>query len=162
MKRYSAPWSPWLWGLSVFTVIACALVVYYRLYYLMHFEVRSFSSWLTLIVFLFPILSLFFMIRGYSIGNGELRIHRLLWDTVISLQTLRSAKYDPNIMRSSYRLFGNGGAFSFTGIYRNSTLGNYRAFVTDLRKTVALHFPKRTIVISPGDPEDFVRTISEA
>ncbi len=51
---------------------------------------------------------------------------------------------------------GNGGLFSFTGFFRNKALGTYRAFVTDPRKTVVLHFPRRTVVISPGSPKEFV------
>jgi hypothetical protein len=38
----------------------------------------------------------------------------------------------------------------------------YRAWVTDLRRTVVLGFPERTIVLSPDNPEEFVSLLSEA
>jgi hypothetical protein len=63
-------------------------------------------------------------------------------------------------MRGSFRLFGNGGMFSFTGWYRNRALGTYRAFVTDLKQTVVLRFEKKTIVLSPENPERFVSEIT--
>ena len=63
-------------------------------------------------------------------------------------------------MRGSLRLFGNGGIFSITGLFRNRALGNYRAFVTDLKRTVVLRFPERIIVVSPECPEKFVAEIS--
>ena len=63
-------------------------------------------------------------------------------------------------MRRSLRLFGNGGLFSITGWYRNGTLGIYKAFATDLNKTVVLRFATKTIVISPENPEQFVAEIN--
>ena len=62
-------------------------------------------------------------------------------------------------MRWSTRTFGNGGLFSFTGFFRNKALGAYRAFVTDPHQTVVLHFPTRTVVVSPSAPEQFVHDI---
>ncbi|MBD3376570.1 hypothetical protein GF406_16155, partial [candidate division KSB1 bacterium] len=35
----------------------------------------------------------------------------------------------------------------------------YRAFVTDMNKTIVLKFPDRTVVVSPESPEAFVRDI---
>jgi hypothetical protein len=64
-------------------------------------------------------------------------------------------------MKGSIRLFGNGGLFSFTGLYRNKKLGNYRAFVNDWHKCVILRFAKRTIVVSPNDPDGFVAVVEE-
>jgi len=102
-----------------------------------------------------------FAIRGYAIEPNALAIRRLLWTTRLPLSGLQSAEAVPNVMRGSLRLFGNGGMFSITGLYRNRALGNYRAFVTDLKKTVVLRFPKRTVVVSPENPEQFVAEISQ-
>ena len=49
-------------------------------------------------------------------------------------------------MRRGIRTFGNGGGFSFTGFYYNQRLRSYRAFVTDLRRTVVLRYAARTVV----------------
>jgi Bacterial PH domain len=62
----------------------------------------------------------------------------------------------PKAMNKSLRTCGNGGGFSFTGWYWSKSLGFYRAFVTDLNRTVVLRFENRTVVVSPGEPEDFV------
>ena len=63
-------------------------------------------------------------------------------------------------MRRSLRTFGNGGGFSFSGFYYNKRLGSYRAFVTDLHRTVVLRYAKRRVVVSPAAPEDFVRDLA--
>ena len=100
------------------------------------------------------------MVRGYSIANNTLLVHRPFWKTHVPLRELRSVKFDPTATHRSIRTFGNGGFFSFTGYFRNKELGSYRAFMTDRRRTVVLRFPSSVIVISPDRPENFVNTIS--
>jgi hypothetical protein len=114
------------------------------------------------VMVVFPLLLLLalpFAIRGYAVSEGVLVIKRLGWETVFPLVDLQSVEINPHAMRSSIRLFGNGGLFSFTGLYRSKALGKYRAFVNDMDKTVVLRFPERTIVVSPGDPEGFVEAV---
>lgn len=59
-------------------------------------------------------------------------------------------------MRRSIRIFGNGGLFGITGIYRNKTLGIYRAYVTDPKQSVVLQMTSRVVVISPAYPRAFL------
>ena len=65
----------------------------------------------------------------------------------------------PLDMKGSIRLCGNGGIFSFTGLYRSRALGRYRAFVNDLNRTVVLRFANRTAVVSPDDPHVFAEAV---
>lgn len=97
-----------------------------------------------------------FLVRGYTVVSHLLLVHRLFWTTRMSLAGLQSVTFDPDAMRWSLRLWGNGGLFSFCGHYWSRRLGAFRAFVTDLRKTVVLRSPQWTIVISPDWPEQFV------
>jgi len=114
----------------------------------------------TLVAFVPPavgILAALFVVTGYEIGPGHLRIRRLLWTTQLSLSGLDRIYADPTCMKCSIRIFGNAGLFSFTGIYRNRTFGRYRAFVTDPNNAVALFLPGRVVVVSPADVEGFIR-----
>jgi hypothetical protein len=63
-------------------------------------------------------------------------------------------------MTGAIRTCGNGGLFSFTGWYWSRELRGHRAFVTDFNRTVVLRFKSRTIVVSPDDPEAFVKAAS--
>jgi Bacterial PH domain len=103
-----------------------------------------------------------FTIRGYAVTADALLVRRLWWATRLPLAGLCSAAFEPDAMRRSLRLCGNGGLFSFSGLFRNKTLGNYRAFVTDPRRVVVLRFATRTVVVSPSEPEEFVRCIAAA
>lgn len=100
-----------------------------------------------------------FVVRGYSVAPGELRVQRLLWTTRVPLTGLTEVAFRPNVMRGSVRWFGNGGLYAFTGLFQNRELGRYRAFVTDYARTVVLRIGRRTVVVSPSAPEAFVDEI---
>ncbi len=100
-----------------------------------------------------------FAVRGFAISPEALLIHRLGWTTRLPLAELRSARVQPDAMRRSLRLCGNGGLFAFSGLFRNASLGCYRAWVTDPHRSVVLHFARRTVVVSPADPEAFVQEL---
>jgi hypothetical protein len=103
--------------------------------------------------------SALFVIRGYTVDPSELRIKRLLWETRIPLESLQRAWAAPDAMSGSLRLFGNGGLFSLTGIFRNKQLGNYRAFAMDPKLAVVLEFPSRKVVVTPDSPEQFLEQL---
>ena len=150
LNTYKAPWGKTLCWMSAFTVVLIPVVAVPVLF-------KNQVGWLVALIL--PAAALF-IVRSYAIEPNALAIRRLLWTTRLSLAGLQSAELSPNVMRGSLRLFGNGGMFSITGLFRNRALGNYRAFVTDLTKTVVLRFPKRTVVVSPENPERFVAEIS--
>jgi hypothetical protein len=112
-----------------------------------------FLQWLPLVILLaMPP----FVVRSYTITEDAILIQRLFWSTRLDRGLLVSAEIAPKVMNRSLRACGNGGGFSFTGWYWNSQLGLYRAFVTDLNRTVVLRFRLRSVVISPEDPEAFL------
>jgi hypothetical protein len=154
---YKAPWGKALRWTSIISVLLIAGVAAAIL-------VTDKNRSSGFVVLLLPALLLgtaLFAIRTYTLEPTELLIRRLLWTTRVPLAGLQSAEFVPNAMNRSLRLCGNGGLFSFTGWYRNRSLGNYRAFVTELKNTVVLRFPGRTVVISPENPERFVSEISQ-
>ena len=157
-QQFGAPWGR---ALKVITALSAALLLAIPCLALLIESSNTFA--LALVAIIPPLIllpSVFFMIRGYAIENRTLLIRRLGWNTRVSLADLRDAKYQRDAMKGSIRLFGNGGLFSFTGLYRNRELGLYRAFVTDLNRSVVLTFATRKpIVISPDNPDLFVTAI---
>jgi hypothetical protein len=89
-------------------------------------------------------------------------VRRLGWSTRIPLEGLQSVVVDPDALKGSLRLAGNGGLYACTGLFRNKRLGLYRAFVTDLNRCDVLRLPKRPIVVSPDRPEEFVGAVKAA
>jgi hypothetical protein len=153
--HFKAPWGNLLIIISTLACLLCFGISFFGIYGL-----GSYAAITVLFEIVMPpgilLCALPFMVRGYSIKPQMLVVHRLGWSNTYALSELHSATFDPTAMKSSIRTFGNGGLFSFTGKYYNSTLGSYRAFVTDLKRCVVLKYPGQTIVVSPENPQEFV------
>ena len=104
--------------------------------------------------------ALLFVVRGFALEGDRLEVRRLLWSTSIPLQGLEGAWHDPEAMQRSIRVFGNGGLFAISGLFRNRALGTYRAFVTRPDCAVVLRLPSRVVVISPAEPRAFLRALA--
>ena len=100
-----------------------------------------------------------FTVRSYTITETELLIQRLFWKTRIPLHGLKSAQIDTDAFKKCIRTCGNCGLFSVTGFYYSKSVGAFRAFATGMKNPVVLRFEKRTVVITPSDPEAFVADI---
>ena len=119
-----------------------------------------FGMWVAAVPPLVLLVSALFVVRGYQIAGDGLRIQRLLWPTYREWFGLQAAWQDPMAMKGSLRLWGNGGLYAVTGFYRNRALGTYRAFVTDPKRAVVLRFADRVVVLSPEDPQAFLRQLA--
>jgi Bacterial PH domain len=109
--------------------------------------------WGTLLV------SALFTVRGYSLTPSELLVQRLLWSTAIPLRDLQAAWADPEAMKGSIRVIGNGGLFAWSGLFANRRLGRYRALATDPARAVVLRFAERKLVVTPSAPHAFLHTL---
>lgn len=107
------------------------------------------------------LIALNYTVLGYRLSAEKLWIRRLGWMTERDLDGLEAVAADPGAMVGSRRVLANGGLFSFAGRFRNKHLGIYRALATDPNKAVILRWSDRTLVITPDDPERFVRTLCE-
>lgn len=157
MKTHAAPVSTVLRVVSLVATLIClgagAMV------YLQAEEGIRMRGLLALLPVLILVVAALFCVRGYVITADDLLIRRLLWNTRLRRADLESATADREALRGSIRLFGNGGLYSFTGLFRSRALGRYHAYVTDPARTVILRFKHRIIVVSPENPEAFVRDI---
>lgn len=155
MKSYKAPWSASLIIISSLTTILCVGIALGMIW-----SSRGILPWVALLPLAIVCGGALFTIRGYSVILDAILVHRLFWTTRLPLAGLQSAQFEPDAMRWSLRTFGNGGLFSFTGFFRNKSLGAYRAFVTDPHRTVVLRYSARTVVVSPAAPEEFVHDLT--
>ena len=106
---------------------------------------KGLPAWAAGVMIAVPLLTILisaaFTVRGYRVGNGMFaHFLRLGWETRYELSRLTSAKVDPDALKGSIRIFGNGGFFCFAGVFRNSKLGVYRAYATDAPRAVVLCF----------------------
>lgn len=160
-QRFGAPWGGAVKFVSLFaTLLLLGLPIYLGSIF------PDDRQTLRLLVLGLPLLilagSALFVVRGYRLEGRELVVQRLVWDTRIALNGFRSASINPDAMRGSIRLFGNGGLFAISGLFRNRNLGIYRAFVTDPTRCVVLQVADGTLIVSPDRPEEFLAAVNLA
>ncbi|MGH8178782.1 MAG: PH domain-containing protein [Steroidobacter sp.] len=153
--EFQAPWSKTLRVATVFSVAMLAIMFCAGLFTLPH------APWFVSALLIgTPLVMLAgalpFMVRGYVLTEDAILVRRLGWETRLPLAQLKSVSGDVEAMRRSIRVFGNGGLFSFTGEFWSRRLGRYRALATDFDRAIVLRYPKRTIVITPHDPQHFI------
>jgi hypothetical protein len=148
-RDYPAPWSTELKAISAgMTILLIAVAVI----------LDNFLSAFPLLI-LFG--SLMYSVHGYSLRGGKLLIHRLGWATKYELSELEECHVIPNAMMGSMRVFGNGGLFGYTGLFRNAILGRYRAFATRRKNCLILKFGDTTVALTPDEPVEMQQAIEE-
>lgn len=165
MKTYKAHWSRTLLATTVLASLICLAVAALPWWIPPAPAGVEWSRWLvgssTLALLLVPACA-GSCVFGYSVTADEILIHRPFRTTRLPRKGMVSVTFEPQALRGSIRTLGNGGFFSFTGWYRNKRLGSYRAYVTDPANPVVLRYRTRTIVLSPENPEQFVRELGTA
>ena len=153
--EFGAPWSRSLKAGSVFAVVMLASVAGAGIFVM---PARMLLARCMMVGVPASVLAIAFLsiVSGYTLTATQLEIERPLWSTVFPLAQLLSVAGDAEVFKGSLRLFGNGGIFSFTGLFWKRGLGLYRAFATDPGRAVILKFRKRTVVITPADPLRFI------
>lgn len=101
-----------------------------------------------------------FSIQGYEVRGQTLGIVRPLWVTRVDLTGLTERAVDPGAVGwTTLRVVGSSGLFGFWGWFYNARLGRFRAWVTDPDRTVVLRLGTKVLVVSPDQPEEFVRAL---
>ena len=94
-----------------------------------------------------------FRVLGYEIDEEFMTIRRFARNRVIRLQDIEKLIVPPEgTMRLSFRAFGNGGLFGFTGYFTNTKFGWMRWYTTRRSNYVILEMKDgEKIVLTPDD-----------
>jgi hypothetical protein len=153
--EFRAPWSKTLRTLTVLSLSILVIVLLAALYAPVP-DVPFVRPLLVLLTLAVGVGALPFMVRGYVLTQDAVLVKRIGWSTRLPLQGIKSVAGDVEAMRGAWRLFGNGGLYSFTGEFWSRRIGRFRALATDPDRAVVLRYPSRTIVITPHDPQHFI------
>lgn len=159
--RCRFPAAPWPRSLKLISAVGTAVISAVAIAAYRTIPVATgFTHYFGLGVALTPIAilvaALLLIVTEYEVEGTDLYVGRLLWFTPISLAGLHSVRLEPDACKGSMRVFGNGGLYSFSGIYYSARLGRYRMFATDLSKAVVLAAAGRTVVLTPADPSALI------
>jgi hypothetical protein len=156
VARFSAPWSR---SLRVLTTAAVALLLALVLIGLLAGP-RQLWEWRVAMVGV-PLLvlagSLLFMVRGYVLTESQIEVQRLGWSTLLPFAGLAAVSGEPQGLKGSLRLFGNGGLFGISGWFWNRRIGRFRAYATDPERAVLLRYRDgRKVLVTPHDVQHFI------
>ncbi len=156
LADFSAPWSP---TLRLTTTVSVAVLLSVMLVGLLTGP-RQLLVWQVAMVGLPLVLlssALPFMVRGYVLRATHIEVRRLGWSTVLPLAGLVAVTGEPEGLRGSLRLFGNGGLFGFSGWFWNRRIGRFRAYATDPGRAVLLRYRDgKKVVVTPHDVQHFI------
>jgi len=160
VHEYGAPWGTALKTMSgIFTLLLLGIA-----WLGIRTEADMGAIWYASMVgvpLLILVIGLNYTVLGYQLTSEKLRIRRLGWFSEWDLDGIEAVAADSGAMVGSRRMLANGGLFSFSGRFRNKHLGIYRAQATDPNRAVILRWSNRTLVITPDEPERFVRELCE-
>lgn len=158
LARFSAPWSR---SLRITTTVSLLVLIAVTVVAalvgskgLMPLPLRLGLVGLPVLVL---VATLPFMVRGYLLTARQIEVQRLGWRTRLPLAGLVAVTGQPEGLRGSMRLFGNGGVCAVTGWYWNRRIGRFRAYITDPARAVLLRYRDgRQVVLSPHDVQHFI------
>jgi len=101
--------------------------------------------------------------RMIRVEAGRLIVERKSpWANMeIELGQLQRVEILDKLPKLTWRLFGNGGVFCFSGTFYHRNFGRFRASITTLKNLVLIVTPQKTLIISPADPQaliDFIKS----
>ena len=156
LAEFSAPWSR---ALRVTTAASVAVLLTVMLAGLLTGP-RQLRVWQIAMVGVPLVLllsALPFMVRGYVLTETHIEVRRLGWSTLLPLTGLVAVTGEPEGLRGSLRLFGNGGLFGISGWFWNRRLGRFRAYATDPGRVVLLRYRDgKKVVVTPHDVQHFI------
>ncbi len=100
-------------------------------------------------------------VRGYKLEKGELIIFRLFGNKVFQTRDIRFVEsVDVKKLRRSFRIFGNGGFWGYSGTYYNWKLGRMTWYATNLKNAILLTFyNNKKILITPDASEEMIMAL---
>jgi hypothetical protein len=154
--EFRAPWGRTVRVRTQVGLILCVVIMLSGLGKILTTGLTPFLVAITLVPPLLVALGYARRVRGYTLTEEAITVHRGIGKTILPLAGLRSVRGAADAMQGAIRTTGNDGFFSITGRFWSRTLGWHRAFATDLGRAVVLRYAGRTIVISPHDPQQFI------
>lgn len=161
MKTYAAALGASVKWITVGAYVVLLSVAFLAFYLRFAVKAPLLAFWVTAgTTTVISIASLGFRIHGYDLGPDELVIRYGFWRRVIRLGDVLSVSSGNGVINRSLRICASGGLWSFLGLFHHGELGRFRAYVSDLSKVVMLVTSAGRVLVSPSEPEQFVRDIT--
>lgn len=154
--EFNAPWSDTLrlmsLGGSAVIVLAAVLATMKRAWWIRITAI--------IVAAAFLIGSWGFAPGGYRVDAAHVTVVRPLKSVSIDRQSIRGVRpFEDADSEGMTRTAGNGGLFGYYGEYKSDKLGSHVWYVTDMSRRVVLETADGVVVVSPDDPEKFIKAV---
>lgn len=160
MKTMSFAPKPLCTSIKVVSAIFTALMLGIPIYTLFYDKPVPAAPVIQLLFPLIWLLGIASLIRSYELTKGLLVVKRPFWSNHFQLGR-NALAFQKKPTGLTIRTFGNGGAFSGSGYFWNKEIGTFRAFVTDPREGVWIKTPEKTLLVTPDDPAEFMKSFED-
>jgi hypothetical protein len=98
--------------------------------------------------------------QSYKITEGGIIINRPIGSKLLGFSSIKHIKRVENDdLGFVLRLFGNGGLFGFTGLFKSRFQGDLTFYATQQRNYVIVETDLKKCVLTPDEPFDFVKNV---
>ncbi len=165
-NEYSASWDGFVWGVTLFTIalLGCLAV---GLLWLMPKD-EGVPTWVGPVMavglWLIPLITLFFVPRGYVLTDQGLVVRRFGRDIEVGWGEMTMIEpRDVAWWKSlGVRVWGDGGLFGYAGLFWTRGLGTVKVSATRLDRLVVVHQRRgRPLIISPDEREAFIEAAQQ-
>lgn len=101
-----------------------------------------------------------FLVVGYSVKNGALRLLHAGWAGKYDLHKLSTIARCPQISMGTLYLVPNG-LFCPPGFYYNKLIGVFSGHVSFPENAVLMEFGRKKVVVTPTNPDEFIAAVRE-
>lgn len=95
------------------------------------------------------------MVNGYSVQEGKVVVHGLLWRRIFDLCELEEINLAPPGEDNAPVVSGISGLFGVLGTFGNPNPESVLGFITDVQNAVVIDFFNKRVVVTPENPEAF-------
>lgn len=114
--------------------------------------------------FFIPFIAYIYTPTGFSLFEDRIEVKRPIGSVMIQLSTISKVYYssDGHELRKAMRLWGNGGLWGFTGLYKHKEIGKYKAYSRTSKEIVIIISKEKgnSKIIGPENPWNFTEQLT--
>jgi Bacterial PH domain len=147
------------WSVKILTSTFCLFYFIFLILGMINIETSGVIM-LPIIMTVVILMTYLWHVQSYEITSGGIEIKRPIGSKLIgfsSITHVNSVKNDD--IGFVFRLFGNGGIFGFTGLFKSRFYGDLTFYGTQQRNYVIIETDFKKYVLTPDEPFDFIKSV---
>lgn len=148
------------WTVKLITGSFATVFLVFMWLSILNFDTITNGTIFTLIVLGLLLSTYFWHPKSYEVTEGGIVIKRPIGSKLIGFSRIKQVNRVKNDdLGFVFRLFGNGGLFGFTGLFKSRFYGDLTFYATQQRNYVIVETDLKKYVLTPDEPLKFVKSV---